>query len=154
MGIFVDTGPAYAQGDDRARRHEVSATALEHVIQGPWGRPYVSDYIVDEAFTLTRARTGRLDVARDVVDRFLGRAGHRTVFAVLGVDAETFDRALAVLDRYADHDLSFTDATTVSLMEARGIDHLLSFDDGFDGVVDRLDPAEVAAGAASAGSEA
>ena len=40
--------------------------------------------------------------------------------------------------------MSFTDATTVALAERRGIDRVLSFDDDFDGIVPRLDPATVA----------
>ena len=48
---------------------------------------------------------------------------------------------------YADHDeayddqgLSFTDATTVAVCERHGIDSVMSFDDDFDGVFERVDP--------------
>jgi predicted nucleic acid-binding protein len=39
--------------------------------------------------------------------------------------------------------LSFTDATTVALVERHGIDAVLSFDDDFDGIVERVDPADL-----------
>lgn len=144
MTVLVDTGVLYAQVHERAPRHRTAASALGPVVQGDLGTPFVSDYIVDEVFTLTRTRTGRFDLARRVVDRLLGRAGQPHVFSLLRVDPGDFEAALSCLDRYRDHDLSFTDATTVALAEGRDIDHVLSFDDGFDGVVDRLDPARVA----------
>lgn len=46
--------------------------------------------------------------------------------------------------RYSDHGLSFTDAMTVTMVEHHDIDTVLSFDDDFDGIVDRLEPATVA----------
>lgn len=51
-----------------------------------------------------------------------------------------FDDAIRILPRSPDRALSFTDATTVALVRARGIDHVLSFDDDLDGLVDRVDP--------------
>jgi hypothetical protein len=42
--------------------------------------------------------------------------------------------------RYNDQELSFTDAVTVALCERRGIDAVLSFDDDFDGLVERVEP--------------
>ncbi|WP_324759311.1 hypothetical protein [Haloarcula montana] len=47
---------------------------------------------------------------------------------------------------YADHGLSFTDAMTVVMVEQHDIDAVLSFDDDFDGIVDRLEPTAVADG--------
>ncbi|MFC7076964.1 hypothetical protein [Haloarcula halophila] len=47
-------------------------------------------------------------------------------------------------ETYADHELSFTDATTVVLVEQHDIDAVPSFDDDFDGIVDRLEPTAVA----------
>lgn len=41
---------------------------------------------------------------------------------------------------YADYD---TDATSIALCRRHDVDAILSFDDDFDGLVDRLDPADV-----------
>ena len=40
--------------------------------------------------------------------------------------------------------MSFTDATTIAFAETHSVDTVLSFDDDFDGIIDRTDPAEVA----------
>lgn len=65
-------------------------------------------------------------------------------FAHHDTDAERHDHAVAAFDetfrRYHDQDLSFTDATIIRLCESRGIDSVLSFDEDFDGRVDRLEP--------------
>jgi predicted nucleic acid-binding protein len=52
-------------------------------------------------------------------------------------------RSLAVFERYDDQALSFTDATTAALLERHAVDGVLSFDDDFDGVVQRFDPGDV-----------
>ncbi|MCZ7362470.1 MAG: hypothetical protein O8C58_03915 [Candidatus Methanoperedens sp.] len=40
--------------------------------------------------------------------------------------------------KYANKKLSFTDCTTIELMNDRDIEYLASFDGGFDGIVQRL----------------
>jgi predicted nucleic acid-binding protein len=47
-------------------------------------------------------------------------------------------------ERYDDHEFSFTDAMTVAMVEHHDVDAVLSFDDDFDGVVDRLAPETLA----------
>jgi hypothetical protein len=42
-----------------------------------------------------------------------------------------------------DQELSFTDAMTVTMVEHHDIDVTLSFDDDFDGVIDRLVPEHI-----------
>lgn len=53
------------------------------------------------------------------------------------------DETLETFERYDDQSLSFTDASTVALVETRDIDAVLSFDDDFDGLVERVDPASL-----------
>jgi hypothetical protein len=40
--------------------------------------------------------------------------------------------------KYADKKLSFTDCSIIELMKNKGIDHLASFDGGFDGIMSRI----------------
>lgn len=140
MSVIVDTGVLYAQHDEDAQRHDVAKAAMRRTIAGDFGRPFVSDHIYDETVTLTRARTGRYADAKQVSDHLL-RTG--SPFELLVVDEQQFKRAVDTFERYDDHDLSFTDATTITLVEDRDIDHVLAFDDDFDGIVDRLDPGEI-----------
>jgi hypothetical protein len=54
-----------------------------------------------------------------------------------------FEDAVDAYERYADQAFSFTDAMTVAMVERHDIDAVVSFDDDFDGVVDRLAPGSV-----------
>ena len=142
MSVFIDTGVFYAHHDRDAARHAVATAVLEQTLAGRFGHLYTSDYVVDETVALTRSRTRNFDDTMAVVDRILGRGRFDRAVELPFVGEARFHHALDVFETYRDHPLSFTDATTVALMEANRIDHLLSFDSDFDGVVERLDPGE------------
>nr|WP_238398232.1 PIN domain-containing protein [Halorussus salinus] len=118
---------------------------MSRVTSGEFGRPYTTDYVYDETVTLVRSRTNSFREAAVVGDRILGRDRYPDAIDFVTISEELFDRSVAVFDRYRDHDLSFTDASTVALIEEHGFDAVLAFDDDFDGLVPRLDPAEIAA---------
>ncbi len=142
MSVFVDTGVFYAHHDRDAPRHETATNALERTALGRSGRLYTSDYVNDETVTLTRTRTRRFDDAKAVGDRILGVDPYPATVGLLHVSEELFEQSVETFERYDDHALSFTDAPTVALTERHGIDRVLSFDEDFDGPVDRLDPGD------------
>ncbi|MFC6952760.1 type II toxin-antitoxin system VapC family toxin [Halorubellus litoreus] len=144
MTVLVDTGVLYADHDTDAARHDAASDALDAVYDGEFGQPYVSDYVYDEAVTLTLARGGSFGPAKRLGERIRGADTYPRVYELLRVSGTVFNAAIETFERYDDHGLSFTDATTVALCERRGIDAVLSFDDDFDGVVERLDPEAVA----------
>jgi predicted nucleic acid-binding protein len=146
MSVFLDTGLYYALQNEGSSRHEPARSAFEAVLRGQFGPAFTSEYVYDEAVTLVRKRTGRYDEARTVGDRILERDEYPDTVDFHFVSRAEFDFAVETFDRYDDQPLSFTDATTVALVERYDIDHVLAFDDDFDGVVDRLDPAAVAEG--------
>lgn len=144
MSVFVDTGLYYALQNQRAANHEEAAIAFDLLFDGRFGNAYTSDYVYDESVTLVRSRTGSFTEASTVGDRILGRSGFPEAVRLLHVTDEVFDAAVEAFERYDDQPLSFTDATTVALVEHHDVDHLLTFDDDFEGLVERLDPAELA----------
>lgn len=143
MSVIVDTGVLYADHDRDAARHETASDALEGVYDGVLGQPYVSEYIYDEAVTLTDARASRSDDAVALGKRLRGAGSFPPAFELLSVSKAEFDDAIDVFERYPDQGLSFTDASIVAQVERRGIDGVLSFDGDFDGLVKRFDPAAV-----------
>lgn len=140
MTVLVDTGVLYADHDTDASRHEAARRALEAVYDGAFGQPYVSDYIFDEAVTLTQTRAGAFQPAKQLGDRLRGIGSCPPVYELLWVSAAVFSDSVEVFERYDDQELSFTDATTVALAERHDVDSVLSFDDDFDGIVSRTDP--------------
>ncbi|MDS0261659.1 PIN domain-containing protein [Haloarcula sp. S1CR25-12] len=145
MSVFVDTGVFYAHHDTDASRHAVGMDALNTVLKSPeYGYVLTSDYVYDEVVTLTHRRTGDIAAGIEVGRRIRGE-GYPDAIEVLHGSRQQFADAVTVHQEYADHRLSFTDAMTVTLVDYHDIDTVLSFDDDFDGVVDRLDPATIAA---------
>jgi hypothetical protein len=143
MSVFIDTGVFYAQHDRDAPRHEPAADTMGSLASGGYGRLYTSDYVYDETVTLTRTRTGRFDGAKAVGDRIRGVDPYPNVVTIVRVTERSFERSVEAFERYSDHSLSFTDASTVVLVEHHDIDHVVSFDTDFDGIVDRMDPVDV-----------
>ena len=144
MSVFVDTGVFYAHHDTDASRHAVGAEALIEVLRSPeYGRVMTSDYIYDEAVTLTQMRTGDVEAGLELGRRIRGD-GYPSAIELLYSSQSLFDCAVTIQQTYADHELSFTDAFSVAMVESNDIDCLLSFDDDFDGVVDRLAPETLA----------
>lgn len=143
MTVLIDTGVFYAQADEAANRHDVAKRALSTCFQGKYGQPYTSDYVYDEAVTLTHSRTGDHERTVTVGERIRGAGHFPELVKLVRVTRDVFQMAVSVFERYDDQRLSFTDATTVTLVERHDLDHVLSFDGDFDGIVDRLDPREV-----------
>lgn len=143
LSVLVDTGVLYAHHDRDAERSDAATHAMDAVLEGALGQPVTSDYVYDEAVTLTLARTREHPAAAGLGRRIRGRGGFPDAFTLLHVDPQIFERSVEVFERYPDQGLSFTDATTVQLVEHHRIDHVLSFDDDFDGIVDRIDPRDL-----------
>ncbi|MBC2699127.1 MAG: type II toxin-antitoxin system VapC family toxin [ANME-2 cluster archaeon] len=57
---------------------------------------------------------------------------------LLFIDQEILERGWITFAKYADKKLSFTDCSIIELMKKKGIDHLASFDGGFDEIVSRI----------------
>ncbi|MDZ7745709.1 MAG: type II toxin-antitoxin system VapC family toxin [Halobacteriales archaeon] len=140
MSVFVDTGVFYAYYDRSSSRHDSAVAAFEPLFDGEYGRPYTSDYVFDETVTLTRNRTSSFERADAVAERLLATDGQPKTFELLNVGPEVVQDSFETFRRYSDHDLSFTDATSITLCERRDIDAVLSFDSDFDGLVERIEP--------------
>ena len=143
MTVLVDTGVLYADHDTDASRHESAAAALEAVYDGQLGQPLVSDYVYDEAVTLTRVRSGSFEAAKRLGLRIRGFDPFPEAYELVHVDATVFSEAVETFERYDDQGLSFTDAATVALSRTHDVASVLSFDDDFDGIVERTEPGAV-----------
>ncbi|WP_132059271.1 type II toxin-antitoxin system VapC family toxin [Halorussus amylolyticus] len=146
MSVVIDTGLFYAVQNERATNHDTAKRALSHVFSGEFGQPYATDFVYDETVTLVRSRTNSFREATHAGNRILGRADYPDVVEFVTVSKTLFKESIEIFERYRDHALSFTDASTIALVKNRDIDFVLAFDDDdFDGVVSRLAPAEIAA---------
>ena len=140
MTVLIDTGVLYADHDKDAARHNVATEALDVVYDGELGQPYISDYLYDEAVTLTLKRGQSFTPAKELGDKLRGADPYPQAYEMLRVSAAVFADAVDIFEQYDDQALSFTDATSIALYQRHGVDSIMSFDDDFDGIVDRVDP--------------
>ena len=105
-------------------------------MRGKYGRAYTSDYVFDETVTFSLMKTKDVRKALDVGRLILGDEEFPRFVDILFVDKGVFNKAWEIFLKYGR--LSFTDCTSVVVMDEYEIGYIASFDSGFDGVVARL----------------
>ncbi len=128
MTVLLDTGVMFAflHADDT--RHEDSLELVARIARREFGKPFVSDHVIDELFMLARARTRSADLEASL-RRFLPlpTPGLRGLTAVsLGV--AVLEPAWEEYRRYQDQGLSFTDASLIVTLREMKIDYLATYD--------------------------
>jgi predicted nucleic acid-binding protein len=122
---FVDTSGWYALIDRRDPSHYELAALTARLVKA--GRRLVTtDYVVDEACTLAKARAGSL-----MAFRLLDLVRATAALDMEWVGAERFDRAERELRKYHDQPFSFTDCTSFVLMRELGITDAITTDAHF-----------------------
>ncbi len=141
MSILLDTGVWFGALHERDKNHEAAQGILAACMDGAHGPVYTTSDVMDEAFTLVLARTGQSGWG--MVQALGGLVGFTdarpTVATVLEVSRTAQEDAWSVFqEHYEGKGLSLTDCTTLVMMEWYGIDAIASFDEGFDGLVERI----------------
>ena len=134
MTIFIDTDIFVAQRNAEDINHKRSKELLIAALKSNWGKIYTSDYIIDEAITTALARTKRHDIAVDLGSFIIDSPS----FSKLIVESEVFNVAWKKFKNLKHKGLSFTDCTSLALTESHGIKQIMSFDCGFDGLIQRI----------------
>lgn len=132
MSIFLDTGVILAARNADDNLHERGFELFRRSIEGEFGRIYSSDYVLDEAMTVLLSRTKNRELARNVAGAIL----KSELIETLWTDRNVFMVAIDKFGKHRKTNLSFTDCTILSHMEARKINNLASFDSGFSGLVE------------------
>jgi len=107
---------------------------MKKALTGELGVIYTSEYIFDEVVTVALIRTKNLEIAIDIGNYILSSPRIKLLF----INDEILKRARKVFQKYKEKRLSFTDCTTIALIEQHKIDKLMSFDQHFNGIVQRI----------------
>jgi len=134
MAVFIDTNIFVALRNADDELHIRSKELMRRALKGEYGRIYTSDYVLDEAVTTALIRTKRHDLALDL-GRYIIESPRITR---LWVSEDSFNVAWEKFKAFADRPMSFTDCASLALMEKNRIKQMMSFDSGFDGVVQRI----------------
>lgn len=129
---MLDTGVFYAFFDKKDPHYLDSTALLTHCLEGGFGQPFTSDYVVLEMTILTKRKLGA-DVSLAFVD-FLRDSGIRTIAS----GEEYYERALTNFRENFPR-LSLCDAATIVIMNALGVQALASYDGrSFSGLVPEI----------------
>ncbi len=134
MAVFIDTGALVAARNADDKRHERAKELLKEALEGKYGTIYTSDYVINEATTLALVRTGDPELAVDVGEFALESPRIR----ILQVERGDFKATWEKFKSFVEKGLSFTDCSTIHLMEKNRIEKVMSFDSDFDGLVERM----------------
>lgn len=134
MNLFVDTSAFIALTDKSDNQHARSKAQLESLL--PQDRFHTSNYVLDE--TITRLR---FTLGASKASTFAKAILEDPSFQIHYVDPAVEREALSILRKFRDKPLSFTDCTTIALVNALGLDAVFAFDEDFSKVGLRTLPA-------------
>ncbi len=131
-GIFLDTGIFAAFAIKQDPHHETATKIIKQIVNGEYGSALTSDYIYSEALTLVLKRTKRCDVALNTSAVF-SRGTSKKWLNLIKITTELSNVALENFRRYCEEDMSFTDCTSLAILEKYGLGRMATFDQHFKG---------------------
>ena len=140
MSVFIDAGIFIAYINKKDNHHSRAADLIDDIMENKHGAAFTSNEVLDEVVTFLLYKTGDIRNSTRVRDMILGNMEKdiSQFMNLLFVDQEMLDMAWKIFVKYANKKLSFTDCTTIELMNSKDIEYLASFDGGFDGIVTRI----------------
>lgn len=137
MSVLLDTSVLAAAANPEDQNEGRAVEILREIASGVHGAPFLTDYVVDEALTLAWVRTRRSTVVLHLADWLISPEPSRRPGRLVFLGEDAFWEA-ARLHRRHHARLSFTDCTSLAVMNALRIDRIVTFEAGFDGLVDVL----------------
>ena len=123
--IFVDTSAFLARYLSRDQRHKDAVQGWKALAQRSW-KCYTSNFVLDETFTLL-ARRSSYSFAADRARSLYASAS----LEIVRPSNEDELEALALFEKFADQDVSFTDCVSFALMKRHGVRRAFAFDRHF-----------------------
>jgi predicted nucleic acid-binding protein len=140
VSIFVDTGIFVGFVNKRDKDHERAKILVKELAQQKYGIAYTSDYVLDEAVTVTLVRTRRLEAAINAGFLILGSIERKipSITRMLRVDEKILQESWQNFISGKTPRLSFTDHTCVNLARTYSGGMIMSFDAHFDSLLTRV----------------
>jgi len=133
MAVIIDTGAFMAYRNTKDAHHEKADRLLRRALKGEFSTIYTTDYIYDEALTLAVVRTGNKNIATDISNVISSPR-----IEMIIIDASILEQATTIFFKFFDKRISFTDATTIAVMQRDNIDNIITFDSHFKGMFNVL----------------
>lgn len=124
MRLFVDTSAFIALEDRSDRLHAQARAFYERLTVSD--RLHSSNFVIDETITRLRYTVGHRAAVHFAEAILASR-----IFKLLYIDADLEAAALRVLRKFKDKKLSFTDCTSVAIVQQERLDGVFAFDEDF-----------------------
>ncbi len=136
--VVADTSALVALGNKRDNAHKRAADFMERVAEED-AILIVSDYVLDETFTMLMRRG--LDL--NVIERLYGLVESSIENGALKLsmmNQHSFDRAWLAFKKFFEHGASFTDCVVYEIAKDINADCIFAFDDHFAKMGSRVMP--------------
>ena len=128
--IFIDTGAFCAFSDRRDTFHIVAVEQFSKILNDK-ERLITTNFVVDETYTWIRYRLGHNEAIKFLKKIREAESKKEFRLEVVTVTRPLEDQAVHLLEKFADQDLSYTDATSLALIKERKIPRAFTFDRHF-----------------------
>ena len=126
--LFVDTAAFFARFNERTAEHVRARKVFEGIRTGelPYDPLFTSRYVLSELATLMLRKVGHAPAVTS-----LETIREAESLNILRMESDNFDRTCDEFARYDDQQISFVDHTSSVLADARGVEHVFTFDGDF-----------------------
>ncbi len=122
--ILIDTSILVACNNKKDTHRSRATEIVKNAVSGMYGEVYITDYIFDECCTVLFARLGNLiETVKECMEI-------KEVERII-IEYELFEEAWNVFQNQKQTRFSFTDCSTLAVMQTYGITHLATFDTDF-----------------------
>jgi len=137
MAIFLDTGFFFALKFKKEPNYNNAIKILERIAKKEFGTQFSSTFIIDELMTLIWRRTKNSKIINETWDFFRPKT---KVCHILDITLDDIYQIYNLFNQQINRPkfLSFTDCSTLYLMDKYNIIYLASFDSNFNGLVNRI----------------
>ena len=118
IALFVKEEPSHSKVSEKYLSYKQQRALL-----------LTSDYILDELYTRLMYDFGK-NITKQKIET-LTDSIEKGELKILSIDEAIFKKATAVFTKYAEHKISFTDATTYVLYKDFAIDEIFTLDRDF-----------------------
>ena len=128
MKVFLDTSALIAYFTKQETHHEKVVSAY-NFYRKEKAQFFTSDYVIDELLTWFSSHQSKHFT--EILIEALGRMRAEGEIKILLIDESIFEKAIEILLKFAEHKISFTDATTYVLCKDFAIDEIFTLDKDF-----------------------
>jgi len=133
--VVVDTGVFFAYYSLRDKHHLDSIALIVHLVEGKWGRAYITNHILDETLNILKYRLSP-ETSKAFLDAFINNEVVKVIYPNEELELIALDIFRENISRKG---FSYTDAVTVAVVRRLKIGYLLSYDvRSFSGFVDSI----------------